>query len=93
MDQFKFLVVMVLYSSQHVLYNQNNHKDIEIKILIDLLEIPRFLTAQGNVHLQPAHHQWIFSVACLTVTTRRSLHRRHSICSRLKNCTHTAWVH
>jgi len=38
MDQFKFLAVAVLYSSLHVVYNQNIPKDIEIKNLVTFLK-------------------------------------------------------
>jgi len=38
MDPFKLLSVTVPYSSQRVLYNQDNHKDIKIKNLVTFMK-------------------------------------------------------
>jgi len=38
MDQFKLIAVTLLYSSLRVFYNQNKHKDIQIKNLVALLK-------------------------------------------------------
>jgi len=38
MDQFKLLAVTLLYSSLRVLYNQNKHKDLAIKNLVNFLK-------------------------------------------------------
>ena len=94
----KLLSVTLLYRSRRVLYNQNKHKDIAIKNQVTFLKQPAFLTAQRQsgqytpISLQPGHRKTFF---CLIQSQQGEVysHHRHSICSRLKNCTQTARVH
>jgi len=67
---------MLLYSSLRVHYNQNKYKDLTIRNLVTFFKWPTFLTAQGNVRLQPAHHH---NFHCLTVTTRPNLLTQSSL--------------